>query len=542
MKRIAIYDRYLSTAGGGERYSCKIAEILSGQKDFEVDLITDIFVDLKEVSKRLNLGLTGVNLKIFPFVSEDYAARITRKYDLFINATYLSSLPAYGHKNIYLCYFPTPFDIDFTLLHKFLLAFFRQPARWLFRLADRLEDGFGEIEIEEGLYDPKRFLLRRGSWSSGKVILSVKKYSRRIRFGLKNPAASAINLMNVKIEIFEGETENKKSLHDITIELKKGIKKSVEIPIDLKERPVRVLISSDTFVPSEDDSSSKDSRKLGVVVYNQGKINFFKKAVLKILGYIPLFLITYPKDLTFLETYDRIVTISEYSRKWIKKLWGKESTILFPPVDTDSFRSGNKEKIILSVGRFFPEHHNKKQLELAGVFRKLFDRHPAEMNDYALYLAGGVGKRTDHLEYVEKVKAAGKNYPIKVITNIGWKELVGIFARSYIFWHASGLGEDEKIHPEKFEHFGITTVEAMAAGCVPVVINKGGQKEIIRKGYDGFLFDSLEELKDITIKIISGKINTDEIRKNAVESCKRFSGANFKRDLISIVNEIIKCR
>ena len=542
MKRIAIYDRYLSTAGGGERYSCKIAEILSGQKDFEVDLITDIFVDLKEVSKRLNLGLTGVNLKIFPFVSEDYAARITRKYDLFINATYLSSLPAYGHKNIYLCYFPTPFDIDFTLLHKFLLVFFRQPARWLFRLADRLEDGFGEIEVEEGLYDPKRFLLRRGSWSSGKVILSVKKYSRHIRFGLKNPAASAINLMNVKIEIFEGETENKKSLHDITIELKKGIKKSVEIPIDLKERPVRVLISSDTFVPSEDDSSSKDSRKLGVVVYNQGKINFFKKAVLKILGYIPLFLITYPKDLTFLETYDRIVTISEYSRKWIKKLWGKESTILFPPVDTDSFRSGNKEKIILSVGRFFPEHHNKKQLELAGVFRELFDRHPAEMNDYALYLAGGVGKRTDHLEYVEKVKAAGKNYPIKVITNIGWKELVGIFARSYIFWHASGLGEDEKIHPEKFEHFGITTVEAMAAGCVPVVINKGGQKEIIRKGYDGFLFDSLEELKDITIKIISGKINTDEIRKNAVESCKRFSGANFKRDLISIVNEIIKCR
>ena len=542
MKRIAIYDRYLSTAGGGERYSCKIAEILSGQKDFEVDLITDIFVDLKEVSKRLNLDLNGINLKIFPFVSEDYAARITRKYDLFINATYLSSLPAYGHKNIYLCYFPTPFDIDFTLLHKFLLVFFRQPARWLFRLADRLEDGFNEIEVEEGLYDPKRFLLRRGSWSSGKVILSVKKYSRHIRFGLKNPAASAINLMNVKIEIFEGETENKKSLHDITIELKKGIKKSVEIPIDLKERPVRVLISSDTFVPSEDDSSSKDSRKLGVVVYNQGKINFFKKAVLKILGYIPLFPITYPKDLTFLETYDRIVTISEYSRKWIKKLWGKESTILFPPVDTDSFRSGNKEKIILSVGRFFPEHHNKKQLELAGVFRELFDRHPAEMNDYALYLAGGVGKRTDHLEYVEKVKAAGKNYPIKVITNIGWKELVGIFARSYIFWHASGLGEDEKIHPEKFEHFGITTVEAMAAGCVPVVINKGGQKEIIRKGYDGFLFDSLEELKDITIKIISGKINTDEIRKNAVESCKRFSGANFKRDLISIVNEIIKCR
>ncbi|MDD5621543.1 MAG: glycosyltransferase [Actinomycetota bacterium] len=542
MKRIAIYDRYLSTAGGGERYSCKIAEILSEQKDFEVDLITDIFVDLKEVSTRLNLDLTGVNLKIFPFVSEDYAARITREYDLFINATYLSSLPAYGRKNIFLCYFPTPFDIDFTFLHKFLLVFFRRPARWLFRFADRLEEGFDEIKVEEGLYDPKRFLLRRGSWSSGKVILSVKKYSRYLKFGLKNPVTSAVDLMNIKIGVFEGETENREPLYDVTIQLKKGIKKSVEIPIDFIGQPVRILISSDTFVPSEADSSSKDSRKLGVVVYNQGRMNFFKKAVLKILGYIPLFLITYPKDLTFLVTYDRIVTISEYSKRWIKKLWGKESTILFPPVDIDSFRTENKGKIILSVGRFFPEHHNKKQLELVGAFRELFDQYPAEMRDYTLYLAGGVGSRTDHLEYVEKVKAAGKSYPIKVITNINWEELVEIFARSYIFWHASGLGEDERIHPEKFEHFGITTVEAMAAGCIPVVINKGGQKEIIRNGYDGFLFDSLEELKDITLKIISGKINIDEIRKNAAESCRRFSGANFKRDLISIVNETIKDR
>ena len=542
MKRIAIYDRYLSTAGGGERYSCKIAEILSGQEDYDVDLITDIFVDLEEVSKRLNLDLTRVNLKIFPFVSEDYAARITRKYDLFINATYLSSLPAHGHKNIYLCYFPTPFDVDFTLLHKFLLVFFRRPAKWLFRLADRLEEGFDEIEVEEGLYDPKRFLLRRGSWSSGKAILSIKKHTGYLRLGFKNPVTSGADLMNVKIGIFEGETENEKPMYDETINLKKGIKKTIEIPIDFTGQSFRILISSDTFVPMETDKSSKDSRKLGVVVYNQGKINFFKKAVLKILGYIPLFLITYPRNLTFLETYDRVVTISEYSRKWVKKLWGKESTVLFPPVDIDSFRSGNKEKIILSVGRFFPEHHNKKQLELVSAFRELYDRYPVEMKDYTLYLAGGVGSRTDHLEYVEKVKAAGKNYPIKVITNIGWEDLVRIFASSLIFWHASGLGEDEKVHPEKFEHFGITTVEAMAAGCIPVVINRGGQKEIIRNGYDGFLFSSLEELKDVTIKIITGKINIDEIRKNAVESCRRFSSNNFKRDLISIVNEIIKDR
>ncbi len=538
MKKIAIYDRYLSTFGGGERYSCKIAEVLSKQNEFKVDLITDIFADLKKVSRRLNLDLSRVNLKIFPFVSEDYAVRITKKYDLFINATYLSSLPAFGQKNIYLCYFPTPFDVDFKFIHKFLLFFFRLPARWLFKLAGKLSEGFSEIEIEEGLYEPKRFLLRRGSWSSGRVILRVKKSNQPLRLGFKNPDRTGLGLMKVNIKLFTAGSKG--FLYNKDIELGKGAKETSEIPLSLTRSPYEVLISSDTFIPVETDRSSKDSRKLGVVVYDKRRISLFKKAVLKILGYIPLFLITFPGDLTFLKTYNKIIVISEYSKKWIKKLWGSESTILFPPVDIDSFKVGKKEKIILSVGRFFPEHHNKKQLELAQTFKQMLEQYSDEMRGYTLYLVGGVGGRADHLEYVEKIRAASKNYPIEIITNIGWGELVELFARSYIFWHASGMGEDEKVHPERFEHFGITTVEAMAAGCIPVVINKGGQKEIINNGYDGFFFKDWQELKDITIKIIRGEVDVEKVRKNAISNCRKFSNSNFKKDLISIISKILK--
>ncbi len=116
---------------------------------------------------------------------------------------------------------------------------------------------------------------------------------------------------------------------------------------------------------------------------------------------------------------------------------------------------------------------------------------------------------------------------------------MGIFTRSLIFWHASGMGEDEKVHPEKFEHFGITTVEAMAAGCIPVVINKGGQKEIIKNGYDGFLFNSRKELKDITLDIIDGNVDVEGIRNNAAASCSRFSNIKFEENLISIISEVM---
>jgi len=539
MKKIAIYDRYLTTVGGGERYSCKIAEVLSKQNEFKVDLITDIFADLRKISRRLNLDLDRVNLKIFPFVSEDYAVKITKKYDLFINATYLSSLPAFGQKNIYLCYFPTPFNVDFKFIHKFLLFFFRLPARWLFKLADKLLEGSSEIEIEEGLYEPKRFLLRRGSWSSGRVILRVKKSSQPLRLGFKNPDTTGLGLMKVNIKLFGDRAGGKGFLYNKDIELGKGARETAEIPLNLTKDSPEVLISSDTFIPVEIDRSSKDTRKLGVVVYDGRKISLFKKAVLKILGYIPLFLITFPRDLTFLKTYNKIIAISEYSKKWIKKLWRKESTILFPPVDIDSFKVGKKEKIILSVGRFFPEHHNKKQLELAQIFKQILEQYSDEMRGYTLYLVGGVGGRADHLEYVEKIRAASKNYPIEIITNIEWGKLVELFARSYIFWHASGMGEDEKVHPEKFEHFGITTVEAMAAGCIPVVINKGGQKEIINNGYDGFFFEDWQELKDITIKIIRGEVDVEKVRKNAIANCRKFSNSNFKKDLISIIGKIL---
>ena len=343
MKKIGIYDRYLSTAGGGERYSCKIAEVLSENKKFKVDLITDIFADLKKISRRLNLELDRVNLKVFPFISEDYAEKIIKKYDLFINATYLSSLPAHGNRNIYLCYFPTPFDVDFRLIHKFLMLFFRLPAIWMFKLTERLSYNFDEIEVIEGLYEPKRFLLRRGSWSSGRVILKVEKTDQPLILGFKNPKSSGLSEIGVDIEVSGTSEKKEELLYSEHIMLEKGVKHTFKIPLESNEKYCKIIISSDTFVPMEADRSSGDSRKLGIAVYDQRRINFFKKIILKILGYIPLFLITFPRNLKFLETYHKIIAISVYSKKWIERLWGRQSTVLFPPVDIDNFKSGIKE-------------------------------------------------------------------------------------------------------------------------------------------------------------------------------------------------------
>ncbi len=548
MIRIGIYDRYLSTLGGGERYSCKMAEILSRQNDYSVDLVTDIYSDLEKVSSRLNLDLSKVKLKVFPFLSEEYTKRITGNYDIFINATYLSSLPAFGKRNIYLCYFPTKFDVDFRFIHRFLLVFFRPCAIWLYRFADRINKDSREIEVIEGIYDIKKFFLRRGSWSSGRAVLSYKNAVKPIRLGFKNPATSNVDDISCRITVLE--PENKKIIYEKSINLKTGEKKIIEIPLhELKSdfeisrngRPAKkssnyiLEIVSDTFTPEQKAGSLKDSRTLGVVLYCESDISIFKKMILKILGFVPLFLVSYPKNFKFLDSYDKILSISQYSKKWVKKLWDKESTILYPPVDVEDFKPSGKDNIILSVGRFFPEHHNKKQLEMAQNFIDLYTKKSEVMKNFTLYLAGGVENKAEHIDYVKSIKKLSENFPIKVLTNIDWDKLVELFSRSLIFWHASGMGEDENRHPEKFEHFGITTVEAMASGCIPVVINKGGQTEIIQNGYNGFLFESWDELKEITLKICSGNIDFNSIRENAAKSSKKFSSENFERELLDLI-------
>ena len=74
------------------------------------------------------------------------------------------------------------------------------------------------------------------------------------------------------------------------------------------------------------------------------------------------------------------------------------------------------------------------------------------------------------------------------------RELRSLFARASVYWHATGLGEDPELHPERMEHFGIATVEAMSAGAVPVAIGVAGQLEVFDDGVEGFHFHDLDEL------------------------------------------------
>ena len=119
-----------------------------------------------------------------------------------------------------------------------------------------------------------------------------------------------------------------------------------------------------------------------------------------------------------------------------------------------------------------------------------------------------------------------------------YPEMLKLYNESAIYWHASGYGEDENREPVKFEHFGITTVEGMAAGCVPVVIGKGGQPEIVRHGQNGYLWNSIRELQSYTLKLIQDEDLRARISSKALADSAAYSKEKFQNSLIELLKDI----
>jgi glycosyltransferase involved in cell wall biosynthesis len=73
----------------------------------------------------------------------------------------------------------------------------------------------------------------------------------------------------------------------------------------------------------------------------------------------------------------------------------------------------------------------------------------------------------------------------------------------------------------------MTTVEAMAAGCVPVVIDKAGQREIVRDGQDGYRWTDLDQLEARTLELAADEELRGKLGAAAVERATDFSDDAF---------------
>jgi glycosyltransferase involved in cell wall biosynthesis len=243
----------------------------------------------------------------------------------------------------------------------------------------------------------------------------------------------------------------------------------------------------------------------------------------------------------FLASY-RFLANSRYTRGWITRLWKTASEVLHPcaslpapPASVDD----DTQPLILHVGRFFRGGHNKKQAEVAAVFSDLKKRGLLP-SAWRLALAGKVHP-PDH-DYMEAIRTRYSADGVEIYDNCPHGRLVELYEQAALYWHATGLGEDPVRAPQKFEHFGITLCEAMAAGCVPIAHRQGGAAEIIDPGRDGHLFDTADELAHHTRSLALLRSHDRpafaRLQTAARQKARSFDAASFPARLATLLEPV----
>ena len=529
--KIGIYNRWLQTQGGAERYTGVAAEVLAAHHD--VTLITHQPVDLAKIGKRLNVDLSQVQLRCVEDLPFDLLAPMTAEYDLFINGSHFSFVPNRAKHSIMFVYFP------FLGLHSWAARLRQWIGRQLLRelRVPHFREGFFALqELGQGWY----------RWTAGKAAIDLPVPGWRRDTPLQIVAGSfrPDGWDPVSVRVTCGE----QLLCETKLQTTMGNYEDIEFAIPKKcieNGSARLELTCETFSAHAAGVEEHDYREVGVAVaavrsrnwrYYLYEIVFerlFPELGLRLHG------VQENPSLEYIRTYDMLCPISRFVADWVKRAWELEGEILYPPVDVSDFQPGEKRPVILSVGRFFPHSHEKKYPEMIQAFAALSRQ---ELAGWELHLAGGVAQDVLSRRYFRRVQELAEGLPVVLHPNVEYEDLRQLYGRATLYWHATGYGESEEHHPERFEHFGITPVEAMAAGCVPIVLGKGGPAEIVAHGESGFLWNTMDELKQFTCAVAADPALAARLRTGALERAKRFSEDQFADRLLELVESVVAAR
>lgn len=229
--------------------------------------------------------------------------------------------------------------------------------------------------------------------------------------------------------------------------------------------------------------------------------------VLPLLHYLRLW------DRSAADRVDYFIANSKNVAKRIKKFYGRDSEVIYPPVDVDKLKIKN-EKIkikengyFLIVSRLSPY---KKVDQAVEAFNKL---------NLPLVIIGEGPQR----EYLKKI--ANKN--IKFMGFAPADDLPRYYAnaRALIF-----PGEED---------FGITAVEAMAVGTPVISCRKGGVCESVVEGVSGEFFET--PISTLIADAVWRFINKESgYRRETIASCaQKFSRERFEKEMREYVEKII---
>lgn len=209
-------------------------------------------------------------------------------------------------------------------------------------------------------------------------------------------------------------------------------------------------------------------------------------------------------DYAAAQRVNHFIAISTEIQQRIKRYYHRDSTIIYPPIETDRFvPSAITEDYFLIVSRLIPY----KRIDLA----------VQACTELGLPLIiGGKGRDRERLEAM-----AGPT--VKFLGYVPDEDLPDLYARCRAF-----------IFPG-LEDFGITPVQAQAAGRPVIAFKGGGALDTVLPGQTGVFFEeqSVASLKNALQSFDAGAYDPAEIRTHAL----RFSSAVFQKAITEYIEQ-----
>ena len=155
-----------------------------------------------------------------------------------------------------------------------------------------------------------------------------------------------------------------------------------------------------------------------------------------------------------------IVCNSEFTKSKFEEMYPnyeKKVKVIYPPVKIDNKDYYSKKNSVITLGRF---SKNKGQIEQLEIAKK--------SPNTKFYIVGFAKKDNNYYNKCLEYKRDNNLMNVEIIRNASYTKKMKLLKESKIF-----------LNTAKNEPFGITTVEAIMTGCLPIVYNSGGQREIV---------------------------------------------------------------
>lgn len=237
----------------------------------------------------------------------------------------------------------------------------------------------------------------------------------------------------------------------------------------------------------------------------------------------------------FPHNYQMVVANSHFTSGHVSRLWNVDSMVLPPSCPTMAVDGVAKGRDIITVGRFepvVPKVPNKRFDVLVDAFAGMEDLH---REGWKLHVVGACPPAKQQV--LDGLRRRAGSAPVEFHPNVDFQVLRELYSRATMYWHAQGCGEDADADPKTQEHFGITTVEAMSAGCVPVVYATAGPREVAEGLQDAGLWRTVEELRAETVRIAHLSEDDREAASQAArERATGYDHEHFSDHLMEIID------